>query len=155
MARLTQAAVLAAAALAGCTAGCETFGPHSCDTSLEGNPAVRYTGGSVQDDVYFSSQEPAGGASTSPWSWELLSFPGGQRYDLVHGLGATPLQINAWLSFDEYGTADGGSVSPAAGNEVAVLSVDDEKIQVQNTNCADYYLLVVASVGPAPLPSPP
>jgi hypothetical protein len=146
--------VLAAAALAAGSAGCETFGPHSCDTSLEANPAVYYTGGSVQDGVYFSSQEPAGAGTTSPWGWELLWFPGGARYSLAHGLGATPRWILSYLSFDMYGTADGGTIAQSAGNEVEILSVDDQTIQVQNTNCADYYLLVAAGVGAAQ-PSPP
>ena len=116
---------------------------------------MRYTGGSVKDGVYFSAQEPQGGASTSPWGWELLWFPGGQRYALVHGLGATPRWVQAFLSFDEYGTADGGAVAQSAGNEVEILGVDAQTIQVQNANCADYYLLVVAGVGSAPPPSPP
>jgi hypothetical protein len=153
VARLRPAALVVTAALAACTAGCETLVPMACDTSAADNPSVYYTGGSVQDGLYFSSQEPAGDASTSPWSWELLWFPGGAHYTLLHGLGVTPT-VWPYISFAEYGNADGGAVAPAAGNEVEILGVDDLTIKVANANCADFYLLVVAGTGDVQ-PSPP
>jgi hypothetical protein len=154
VARLTPASLLAGAALAACTAGCETLYPQACDTSAADNPSIVYTGGSVQNGVYFSSQEPQGGASTSPWSWELLSFPGGAHYSLAHGLGVTPDWALPYLSFDEYGNANGGAIGAAAGNEVEILEMDDLFIKVANANCAPFYLLVVAGTG-ASQPSPP
>ena len=62
------------------SAGCETFGPRTCDTSLAANPWVTFSGGETQGGVYMSS----------PWDGDLLSFPGGMHYALVHGLPSPP-----------------------------------------------------------------
>ena len=137
--RAAALSLLAALAAAGST-GCETFGPRTCDTSLAGNPPVTFTGGQAQGGVYMSS----------PWVGELLSFPGGQRYSLVHGLGSTPAWVQSYLSFDQLGTQDGGTLAPATGNQVEIVSVDDTAIGVANESCTDYWLLVVAGTGTAP-----
>jgi len=134
-------ASLALIVLAAATAGCETFAPSTCDRTDEGNPPVRYTGGSTEGGVYLSS----------PWDGELLRFPGGTRYELVHGLGATPRWIQPYLSFDRHGTGDdGGSLAPAAGNQVVITGADDTVVRVKNDSCADYWLLVAAGTSAQP-----
>jgi hypothetical protein len=158
VARLRRSAVIVAATLAACTAGCETLGPHSCDTSLAANPYVSYTEGTVAAGVYMSS----------PWNGPLLLFDGGTHYKLYHGLNGMPRSVVSYLSFNEQGTGplDGGnnplgggggsdgsggsSASPqglaqAAGNEVVILGIDCCTIEVANDSCASSWLLVTAS----------
>jgi hypothetical protein len=130
MRSLTVAIVLALSA-----AGCETFGPRTCDRSPEGNPVVTYEGGAADDGgVYMSS----------PWAGELLWFPGGMRYALKHQLGVAPRWVQAYLSFDRFGALDGGVLAQASGNQVEIAGVDEETIEVVNDSCVDYWLLVVA-----------
>jgi len=117
-------------------AGCETFAPNTCDPSAGGNPSVTYAGGQTKDGVYMSS----------PWDGQLLNFPGGMHYSLVHGLGIPPGWIQSYLSFDE----SGGPLAQAAGNQVEVVKVDGELIEVGNDSCVGYWLLVTAGVGSAP-----
>jgi hypothetical protein len=132
--------VLAAAG----SAGCETFGKQPCDTSVEGNPVVTYTGGTMANGVYM----------TSSWTGPFLYWPGGQHYKLDHGLGTTPSWIQAYLSFEESGVDGGvdagGSLAPAAGNDAEIVGVDDTAIYVANDTCSAFWLLVVAGTGAAP-----
>jgi hypothetical protein len=145
--RVLQVAI--AIALAAACAGCETLVPTACDRTEEGNPPVRYTGGRAAGGVYNSAEDPDGGSS--PWGEELLHFPGGMHYELEHHLGATPRWIQAYLSFNRYGTSeDGGSLAPAAGNQVVIQGADDMVIRVANDSCVDYWLLVTAGTGAGP-----
>lgn len=132
--------VAVALAIAAVTAGCETFGPATCDRSLEGNLPVSYTEGTVTKGVY----------TTSAWDGELLYFPGGMRYDLVHGLSGAPGWVQSFLSFDRHGTLDGGTFAPAAGNQVVVTGVDPTVIHVANDSCVEYWLRVAAGSGSPP-----
>jgi hypothetical protein len=68
-------AVSVALAMVVAGSGCETFASQGCDTSVAGNPALTYAGGTVQDGVY----------QTSPGTGDLLWFPGGTVYDLEIG----------------------------------------------------------------------
>jgi hypothetical protein len=129
---------LVAALLLSASAGCETVTPSTCDISAAGNPTVRYTGGQIQDGVYM----------TSPWDRGLLLFPSGMHYSLVHGLGRTPSSVQSYLSFDGDGTADGGELAQAAGNQVGILGMDAQTIELSNDSCVEYWLLVTASAGP-------
>jgi hypothetical protein len=138
--RARAAMILAVLALA--SLGCDRLPPSACDRSAEGNPAVRYTEGTVDDGVYMSS----------PWDGELLYFPGGMHYALEHKLGVVPRWIASYLSFDRYGT-QGGTLAPAAGNQVVLIDVDTTVITVANDSCVDYWLLVTAAAG-ARAPSP-
>jgi len=140
--RTIAAAIGAALALATAT-GCNEInkiGPN-CERSGEANPPVRYMEGTVEDGVYMST----------PWDGGeqgLLWFPGGMRYELVHGLGDRPRFVELWLSFSRYGTApDGGTVSLASGNQAELRTIDDEKLIIVNGSCIDYWLLVVAGTG--------
>jgi hypothetical protein len=145
MARLTTAVVGLTAALVG--AGCTSEGgANACDRSAEANPLVTYREGDAEGGVYM----------TSGWDEELLYFPGGMRYEIVHGLGATPRLWQAYLSFqarglaggsDDPGDAERGTLALAAGNQVELVEVDACTITVANATCADYWLLVVADAG--------
>jgi hypothetical protein len=141
MRRATAIFFAIGAALAVGQIGCGNSGPFTCDRSAEDNPAIRYTEGEVKDGVYMSS----------PWSGELLYFPGGMRYALEHKLGAAPRWINSYLSFDREGTGK-SSLAQAAGNQVVIVDVDDTTVKLANDSCADYWLLVVAGSGAEPAP---
>jgi hypothetical protein len=129
-------AALIPAVLALASLGCDPLSSAGCDRSAEGNPAVRYTEGTVGDGVYMSS----------PWDGELLYFPGGMHYALEHKLGVAPRWIASYLSFDRNGTR-GGTLAPAAGNQVVLIDVDATAITVANDSCVDYWLLVTAGTG--------
>ena len=140
LARLRGGAAILAMGLAVPLAGCDqvnAIGPTSCDRSAETNMPILYTEGSVEGGIYM----------TSPWDGELLDFPGGRRYQLEHQLGAVPRFFQAYLSFNPTGILDGGTVAPAAGNQVEVNDVTDTSIVVINGSCVDYWLLMVAGAG--------
>jgi hypothetical protein len=145
--RLPSLAVAAALALG--AAGCETFSPLTCDRSPEGNPLVSYTDGKVTDGVYATSAWD-GTPTTSASNGELLYFPGGMRYSLVHHLPARPQWVLSYLSFDEHGTLDGGGLAQAAGNQVVIQGIDDNAIRLANDSCVEYWLRVTAGAGEAP-----
>jgi hypothetical protein len=129
------AALLLGALTAG-SLGCDRVPPSTCDRSAEGNPAVRYTEGTVEDGVYMSS----------PWDGELLYFPGGMHYAIEHKLGDAPRWISAYLSFERDG-ARSGTLSQAAGNQVVLLDIDARVITLANDSCVDYWLLLTAGGG--------
>ena len=138
-ARIRAAALLPLALFAAALLGCDqvaTIGPDICDRSEEGNPAIRYTAGTVEGGVYMSSA----------WNRDLLHFPGGMRYEIMHGLGEVPRFWQFYLSFDEDGT-ETGVVSLAAGNQAELRDIDDSTMLVVNGSCVEYWLLVVAGAG--------
>lgn len=145
---LRTASALVGLTLAGivCAAsGCNTInsiGP-SCDRSAKTNVPVTYTEGTIENGVYMSS----------PWAGELLWFPSGQRYEIVHGLGEVPRFVQVWLSFDRCGTKS-STVALAAGNQAEMRSVDNDKLVLVNGSCVDYWLLVIAGTGSGE-PDPP
>lgn len=115
-------------------AGCLTdIGPATCDRSAEGNPAVLYTEGTVENGVYM----------TSPSTGPLLYWPGGMRYRLPHKLGEVPRWWQAYLAFDERGTTS-ATLAPAAGDQVQLVSSDDDALVFVNGTCSEYWLLVAA-----------
>lgn len=127
--------------------GClSDLGPDTCDRSADGNPAVRYEEGRVEDGVYM----------TSAWDAELLYFPGGMRYELAHHLGETPRLWLAYLSFNRYGTKnvsespdelERGTLALASGNQAELVGANEDSLTLVNGSCSDYWLLVVASGG--------
>lgn len=134
MLRLHRALAVVAALLGGSSSGCETVTPATCDPSAGNNPEITYTGGTATQCLY----------TTSPQSGPLLPFQGGTHYALVHGLPCIP-QVQAQISFDSSGTADGGSLGWPAGNEALILGVDDREIRIANSTCVDFWLLVTAT----------
>lgn len=139
---LRSACLFPAIVLGLTTTGCETFWPNTCDRSDQNNPPIRYTGGTTENGIYMSS----------PWTSSLLWFPGGMQYALVHNLGTTPREWQAYLSFSEAGSGDGGTLALASGNAVSLKSENDTTLTVANDGCADFWLVVVASAGNLPTP---
>lgn len=140
--RLARGALVVIAAaslwLVGCGPDDYNPGPDTCDRSEEENPPVRFADGTVENGVYM----------TSTWDGELLYFPGGMHYELVHHLGVVPRFFQAYLSFERHGTADGGTLGLAAGNQVELVRANDEVMVVRNAECVDYWMLLVAGGGP-------
>jgi hypothetical protein len=135
-----QILVVFAAALAGF--GCSS----TCDTSDPGNPPVWYEGGTAVNGVYASSSAHG----------DLLHFPAGRRYDLVHHLGFPPIQVQLYWSFAEAGigwdtqSEDKSSLTLASGNSAVILLKNDRFIRVKNDSCVEFWLLAVASGDPRP-----
>ncbi len=127
--------------------GCDvvtSVGPQSCDFERADNPPTTFSGGTVEDDVYMSS----------PWDSDLVFFPGGMQVRMEHHLGQAPRTWTAYVSFNRDGLRDGGSMAPAAGNQVELVGMDDVAMTFRNSTCADYYLLITAQAGSAPVPTP-
>jgi hypothetical protein len=125
--------VAAALSAVACVSGCGA----TCDISDEGNPPEVFTGGAVLDDSYASS----------PSQRNLLHFPGGKQYQLVHHLGFTPLQIDIRFAFDP----NDDRSSPCSGNSCEIRCADDQIIWVKNDTCTEFWIRVVAS-DPDPYP---
>ncbi|AKT35912.1 uncharacterized protein CMC5_000230 [Chondromyces crocatus] len=122
--------------------GCNVLsklGPGNCDRSIDANPAIGYSEGSVEAGVYMSATWDLDAPKRDQ---ELLFFPGGMRYEIQHKLGEMPRWWLAYLSFDRYG-ADTESIAIAAGNQVEVKDVNDRTITLVNASCSDYWLLLV------------
>jgi hypothetical protein len=134
---------VACAAIAAGSLGCTNGAPFTCDRSIEGNPPIRYTEGTVLDGVYMSS----------PWEGELLYFPGGMHYALEHKLAKAPRWVTSYLSFDRGGTKI-ASLAQSTGNQVVILDVNETTVTLANDSCADYWLLVMAGSGAEPAPPP-
>jgi len=113
--------------------GCGT-----CDTG--GQQAIEYRGGnSNPEEGVYETSLPFG---------EYLHFPAGRRFDLMHGLGAAPDDVSAFLSFERVpgeGSSDDntGNFAPAAGNQFVIECIDEERVRVRNDTCAESYLRVV------------
>lgn len=138
--------VLVGGALALVGSGCDVItsvGPGSCDQSDETNPITTYSDGTVENGIYMSS----------PWDEHLVYFPGGVRIRLEHKLGAVPREWQSYLAFDETGVK-AGPLASAAGNQVELVSIDDQAITVRNGGCADYWLLITAEVSDGPAAPP-
>jgi hypothetical protein len=122
------------ALVAWCTLGCSP----PCETS-DTDP-VRFEGGTTSAGVY----------QTSAWEGPYLHFPGGRRYQLVHGLGTTPPLVASYVSIAKQPFKD-NNASENAGNQGVIELVNDEIIQIRNDTCAEFYLRVVAyAPGAAP-----
>jgi hypothetical protein len=111
-----------------CGSDCETADPER---------EVRFTGG--------SRDTARGYYETSGWAGPFLHFPPGRRLVIEHGLGRPPL-VQTYLSFSERGLADGNNASESAGNQLVIEAVDDQIVKVRNDSCAEFYLLLIATV---------
>lgn len=146
--RLGALAAVTLIAVSGCDAW-NSIGPSSCDRSADSNPPVLYTEGTVSGTDTLIYQ-------TSEFDEELLWFPGGMHYELEHKLGVVPEFWDAYLSFDQYGTAE-SALAPATGNQFEVNDVDETSMIVANKTCSDFWLVVIAgaSVSSTSEPSGP
>jgi len=134
--------VLVAALGALGASGCGT-----CDTG--GQQPIEYNGGN-------SSPETGYYETSLPFA-EYLHFPAGRRYDLMHRLGAAPGDISGFLSFERVpGEASGddntGNFAQAAGNQLVIECIDEERVRVRNDTCAEGYLRVVLKADGASSP---
>ena len=123
----------------GCTPTCDL------DTIAE-----RFTGGEVTQVGTGSFYE------SSSWHGELLNYPGGKRFEIVHNLGVEPAVVLAYMSFaatgvPAEGTSGADSITLCPGDTCKIERVSREVIQIHNTTCADFWLRVVAWGGSAPL----
>jgi hypothetical protein len=110
--------------------------------------ATEYTGGLLNKShtIYESSAADS----------EMLYFPEGRTYDLVHGLSSTPVSVDLYVSFreklDSSDKPDSKSrpnnLSPSAGNQAVIEVWNDRIIRVRNDTCAEFYLRVVAISDP-------
>ena len=113
------------------------IGPSICPRPESEEP-MPYKGGNTLGTNY----------EKADWHGRWLYWPGGAFYEIHHNLGQVPAAVDFWLSFDEYGIKNGDSATHAAGNQVELKAVDEWTITVVNGSCSDYYLRVVASIGP-------
>lgn len=145
--------VATAVALAASCLGCgllSGIGPANCDRTEEANPPILYTEGTAEGGVYMSAAWDASEA-TPQAERELLYFPGGMHYEIEHKLGEAPRWVEAYLSFDRFGT-ETGSLAPAAGNQTEIHDVNAETVTIVNASCVEYWLLVVAGAGETTVP---
>jgi hypothetical protein len=85
---------------------------------------------------------------SAPASGPLTPFPAKTKLWFEHGLGTTPLLVQAFLAFSDEGTngAGGGSITEVAGNEVAFECYDSKVIVIKNDTCeASFFVRVVAT----------
>lgn len=114
---------------------------------------MRYEDGEVSADGHMYE--------TTPIDQELLHFPPGRVYDLVHGLGETPISVQGYVSLGSRLTKDGdpydperpNNVTETAGNQLVIERWDDEIIRVRNDTCAEWYVRVVAIGGGTAAPA--
>lgn len=130
--------IIAAMAAAGC--GNSPIGPKICDRPATDEPIPIHEGQRI-GNVF----------QTSGWGSiededELLYFDGGRYYEIHHNLGAVPVAVHGYVSFERYGLAE-GSVSETAGNQMEVKALDENTVTVLNGSCTEYYLRVVV-IGP-------
>ena len=121
-------ALLLTAFLAQTLSGCG-----GCDTS--GQDPIEFRGGNINASrtVY----------ETGAFDDDLLHFPPGRVYDLVHGLLREPHTIHTYVSFDRRLQGD-ANLADSAGNQVVIESATNELIRVRNDTCAEFYLRVAA-----------
>jgi hypothetical protein len=108
-----------------------------CGCGKEDEPAILYSGGESTEGMFVST--PAGA------SW--LQFPGGRAYEFEHGLDGAPATVLLYLSFTA--NASGGNFVVGTGNAATVRRADDERIEIFNDTCTDYYVRVVATLEPS------
>lgn len=121
---------LALVGAAGSAIGCSSS---ACDKGVDEDGIVE-----VRDI------QPVGNSyASSDWQGPYFPFPPGKVYRFYHGFGKPPEVVTAYVAFEE----NPSTVSQAAGDE-ALLKVDDEKIEVYNNTCADFWVRVAASTSP-------
>jgi hypothetical protein len=125
---------LACASLTGCEVVLGT-----CGEELRDKGAALYTEGTTANGVYRSSS----------WDAEdLVEFAPGQVIRFEHGLGVVPASYEVYVTAAR--TGDGSELVPASGDQVELVSIDDEAITVHNDTCSDWFILLVAEAEPTP-----
>lgn len=91
-------------------------------------------------DLSAASVSAQGLWESTPWTgvpW--LSYPGGGRLTLEHGLGRVPRLIQVYISFAN----DGAGAGPTAGDLSRIKAVDDKIVTLENGTEQDYFVRVV------------
>jgi hypothetical protein len=120
--------VVALAAALSTAAGCDVVAAQ-CGDDL-GDDVARYTEGTIEGGVY----------RTSSWESEAwLDFPARIQLSIEHGLGEVPTSWDAYVAVgrDE-------ALVQASGEEVELVSIDDQAIVVRNPSCTDLVLVLTA-----------
>lgn len=109
-----------------------------------GQESVEFTEGTTNGArTYYETARP---------DEEMLHFPQGRTYELHHGLGYQPLDINIFLSFrsrlsasddDRLDKTEPNNLAETAGNQAVIEAWNDEYITVRNDTCAEFYLRAV------------
>jgi hypothetical protein len=137
-------AVLLASFLTGGSASTMACSP----CSVHGQAAIEFLGGETNESgTVYQTGAPDG---------EMLYFPEGRTYDLVHGLGVSPASVDLYVSFRRELTQTGdpedktapNNVAPSAGNQAVIEVWNDRIIRVRNDTCAEFYLRAVAIADP-------
>ncbi len=116
------------------------------DCHVDGTP-IQIRDGLVSEDKTFYM--------SSRWGGELLHFPGGRRYIFYHGLKSAPEVISSYLAFRENTFQSNRSASESAGNQALIECVTDKYIVLANDTCAEFWVRIVAQLGPASGEVPP
>ncbi len=101
-----------------------------CGEDLRAAGPQTWSEGLTEDGVYRSSSWQA-----SDW----LDFPSGIELRLEHELGKEPANWNAFVAVDR-----AASLVQATGEEVELVSIDEEAIVVRNPSCSDLVIVVTA-----------
>ncbi len=101
-----------------------------CGEDVRAAGPQTWADGSTEDGVYRSSSWKA-----EDW----LDFPAGVELRLEHGLGREPTNWNAFVAIDRE-----GSLVQATGEEVELVSIDQEALVVTNPSCSDLVIVVTA-----------
>lgn len=120
-------------ALIGAAGGSTGCSSSACDKGVDEDGIVEVRDIQPSGDSYASSD----------WDGPYFPFPPGKVYRFYHGFGRAPEVAVAYVAFEE----NPGTVSQAAGDE-ALLNVDDEKIEVYNNTCAEFWVRVAATAAP-------
>lgn len=132
---------------------CVAMGALGCSAcKTHGQEALEYTDGNVDESgtVYESTVVDE----------DMLHFPPGRVYDLVHGLGVRPASVQGYVSFRRRLSEDGdpahetrpNNVSESSGNSMVIERWNQEVIRIRNDTCAEFYVRVVA-LAPGAAPS--
>ena len=103
-----------------------------CDRHLDEKPVPFAEGHTNLAAGFYESAPPEG---------PYLDFPAGRTYRFMHGLGAVPRTLNAYLSFDEHP----GEFAEAAGNQVTYAPPTSEYVDVRNDTCSPIYIRITLS----------
>lgn len=121
-----------------------TSGCSELNNCVEGSDEVIIVeGGTTYPDSLFYESAPTDGP--------LARFPAKRPVQFKHGLGITPIEWEAELSFAGHGTngAGGGSISKSAGNSTLLDCMDSDVIVLRNDTCEDdFFVRVIVEAVP-------
>jgi hypothetical protein len=111
------------------TSACEVI-TGDCGEDLRAAGPQTWSEGITEDGAYRSSSWQA-----ADW----LDFPSGLELRLEHALGTEPANWSAFVAVDRE-----ASLVQATGEEVELVSIDEQAIVVRNPSCSDLVIVVTA-----------